>query len=150
MKPCHQMKKRVFLSTNSPWCYRMWVTIQLANTCAWQPMMQAKGPASKCFWTSNVSNTARVSSWLDSENNVIEVFGIQKWLFKIETSTFLFWAIFWECLGWFLRWHVAIFWVMFRVKFGVDNDWDRVGANLGQSFEAMYGPFFGIMFCRDV
>ena len=76
MKHCHPMKKRVFLSTNSPWCYRMWVTIQLANTCAWQPMMQAKGPASKCFWTSNVSNTARVSSWLDSENNVIGVLGI--------------------------------------------------------------------------
>ena len=76
MKPCHPMKKRVFLSTNSPWCYRMWVTIQLANTCAWQPMMQAKGPASKCFWTSNVSNTARVSSWLDSENNVIGGLGI--------------------------------------------------------------------------
>ena len=76
LKPCHPMKKRVFLSTNSPWCYRMWVTIQLANTCAWQPMMQAKGPASKCFWTSNVSNTARVSSWLDSENNVIGVLEI--------------------------------------------------------------------------
>ena len=81
MKPCHPMKKRVFLSTNSPWCYRMWVTIQLANTCAWQPMMQAKGPASKCFWTSNVSNTARVSSWLDSDNNAIGVLGIQQCTF---------------------------------------------------------------------
>ena len=71
-------------------------------------MMQAKGPASKCFWTSNVSNTARVSSWLDSENNAIEVFGIQQWISKIWGNV---WAMFGAMFG-------VMFGLMFRLMFG--------------------------------
>ena len=90
-------------------------------------MMQAKGPASKCFWTSNVSNTARVSSWLDSENNDIEVFGIQQWIFKIWGDV---WAMF-----------VAIFGVMFGLMFRL-----MFGDHIGTMFKAMFGSMFRVMF----
>ena len=116
-------------------------------------MMQAKGPASKCFWTSNVSNTARVSSWLDSENNLIEVLGVQKWVFKnaslmlsplLESLENVYpyvlgdvwgdiWNDFWSdllqcfgcCSGWCLGW--AMFWT--RLEQVWANVWGNVWTN---------------------